>query len=162
MMFLSLVLALALSTVDLDIVTLPLSNDVKAALAPAGRSEFRREGTVTRVKIDIDRIASPSTLGQALNTYVVWAVSPEGLLDNLGELDVNGAKAQFSATTRLGQFGVLITAEPHYMVDRPSAAVAFRSQAPKEEIRRKTVHVEVGAYDYSAITPTTLIGIHGS
>ena len=161
-MVLSLLLALALSTMDLDVVSLPLSNDVKAALAPTGRSELRREGTVTRVKIDIDRVAAPSTLGPAMNTYVVWAVSPEGILDNLGELDLNGAKAQFSATTRLGQFGILITAEPHYMVDRPSAAVAFRSQTPKEDIHRKSVSVELGAYDYSGITPTTAFGVHGS
>jgi hypothetical protein len=130
MTVLSLILALALSTVDLDVVTLPLSGDVKAALAPAGRTEFRREGTVTRVKIDIDRVAPPSTLGLALNTYVVWAVSPEGILDNLGELDVTGVKGQFSGTTRLGQLAILITAEPHYMVDRPSASVVFRSQVP--------------------------------
>src|SRR5438270_588821 len=136
MMILSLVLALALSTVDLDVVTLPLSNDVKAALAPAGRSDLRREGTVTRVKIDIDRVAAPSTLGPALNTYVVWAVSPEGILDNLGELDMNGAKGQFNATTRLGEFGVLITAEPHYMVERPSAAAAYRTQMT-QDVRRK-------------------------
>jgi hypothetical protein len=162
MTVLSLVLALAMSTVDLDVVTLPLSGDVKAALTPSGRIELRREATVTRVKIDIDRVAAPSTLGPALNTYVVWAVSPEGILDNLGELDVNGVKAQFSATTRLGQLGILITAEPHYMVDRPSAAVAFRSQVAKEDIRRKSVPVEVGAYDYSSIRPTPAIGVHGS
>ena len=71
-------------------------------------------------------------------------------------------KGQFSATTRLGQFGILITAEPHYMVDRPSAAVAFRSQGSREDIRRKTVPVEVGAYDYSAITPSTALNVHGS
>jgi hypothetical protein len=158
----TLFLALAVSTVDLDVLTLPLSNDVKAALTPAGRSELRREGTVTHVRIDIDRVAPPSALGPALNTYVVWVVSPEGILDNLGELDVNGVKGQFNATTRLSQFGILITAEPHYMVDRPSAAVVFRSQLPRDDIRRKTVPVEVGAYDYSGIVPTTAVGVHGS
>src|SRR5437868_8911205 len=108
---LSLFLALALTSVDLDVVTLPLSNDIKVALTPAGRSEMKREGTVTRIKIDIDRLAPPATLGPAFNTYVVWAISPEGIFDSLGELDVNGVKGQFSATTRLSQFGLLITAE---------------------------------------------------
>lgn len=162
MTILSLLLVLALGTVDLDIVTLPLSNDIKVALTPAGRSELKREGTVTRVKIEIDRLAAPSTLGPSLNTYVVWAISPEGILDNLGELDVNGTKGQFNATTRLGQFGILITGEPHYMVDRPSSAVAFRSQTPPGDIRRKTAPIEVGAYDYSALKPISNIGVHGS
>jgi hypothetical protein len=96
-----------------------------------------------------------------MTTYVVWAVSAEGILDNLGELDVNGTKAQFNGTTRLGEFGVLITAEPHYMVDRPSSAVAFRTQTP-QELRRKTTAVAVGAYDYSMLKPVSPIGVHGS
>src|SRR5215813_9555858 len=123
-----LVFALALTTVDMDVVTVPLSNEITATLTPGARSQIRREGTVTRIRIDIDRVAAPSTLGPAFNTYVVWARSPEGMLDNLGELDVKGVKGQFSATTRFTQFGILITAEPHYMVDQPSSAVAFRTQ----------------------------------
>jgi Domain of unknown function (DUF4398) len=47
----------------------------------------------------------------------------------------------------------LITAEPHYMVDQPSSAVAFRTQGPETDFRRKKVQVEVGAYDYSRIKP---------
>ena len=161
MTMLSLLLVLALSAVDLDIVTLPLSNDLKVALTPAGRSELKREGTVTRVKIDIDRLAVPATLGPAFNTFVVWAITPEGIVDNLGEMGINGVKGQFNATTRFGQFGILITAEPHYMVDRPSSAVAYRSQTPPE-LRRKTVPVEVGAYDYSNLKPLPAAGVLGA
>jgi hypothetical protein len=161
-MMLSFILVLALTSVDLDIVSVPLSNDIRIALTPAGRSDLKREGTVTRVKIEIDRLAAPSTLGPAFSTYVVWAITPEGIVDNLGEMDINGAKGQFSATTRFGQFGILITAEPHYMVDRPSAAVAYRSQSPPAELRRKTVPIEVGAYDYSNLKPVSAVGVHGS
>jgi hypothetical protein len=107
-------------------------------------------------------MAVPSTLGPAFNTYVVWAISPEGILDNLGEVDVKGVKGQFSATTRLTQFGVLITAEPHYMVDQPSSAVAYRSQGLESDFRRKTVPIDVGAYDYSQIKPTTAVGVNNS
>jgi len=160
-MLFSFVLLLLLGNVDLDIVTLPLSGDIRVALAPAGRTELRREGTVTRVRVDIDRVNPPSTLLPGMNTYVVWAVSAEGILDSLGELDLNGTKAQFSGTTRLGEFGVLITAEPHYMVDRPSSAVAFRTQTP-QELRRKTAAIPIGAYDYSMLKPVSPVGVHGS
>jgi len=148
-----LLFVLALATVDLDVVTVPLSSEIRAVLIPAARTEIKREDTVTRVKVEIDKVAAPSTLGPAFNTYVIWAVSPEGMLDNLGELDIKGVKGQFSATTRFTQFGVLITAEPHYMVDQPSSAVAFRTQGPETDFRRKKVQVEVGAYDYSQIKP---------
>ena len=152
---LTLILFLASTTVDLDAVTVPLSSELRISLTLGARGELRREGTVTRIKVDIDKIALPSSLGPALNTYVVWAVSPEGILDNLGELEIKGAKALFNATTRLTQFGVLITAEPHYMVDRPNSAVVYRSQSPETDLRRKVVPVEVGVYDYAQLkTPS--------
>ena len=159
---LPLLLLLAVTTVDLDIVTVPPTAEIRIVLTPGARSEIKREESVTRVKVDIDRVAAPSTLGPAFNTYVVWAVSPEGILDNLGELEVKGVKAQFSATTRLTQFGVLITAEPHYMVDQPSSAVAYRSQGPESDFRRKKAPIEVGAYDYSQIKQTPPAAVHNS
>jgi len=120
-----LALFLLFANVDLDIVTLPLTNDVRVPMGQSARADVRREGTVTRVRIDADRVAAPSTFAPVLNTYVVWAVSPEGVFDNLGELEVSGTRAQFNGTTRLSEFGLLITAEPHYMVDRPSSAITF-------------------------------------
>jgi hypothetical protein len=157
-----LLFALAVTTVDLDVVSVPLSNEIRISLTPGARGEVKREGLVTRIKIDIDRIAAPSTLGSALNTYVVWVISPEGVLDNLGELELKGAKGQFTATTRFTQFGVFISAEPHYMVDRPSSALAYRSQSPETDFRRKTVQMEVGAYDYSQLKPATGAAVHNS
>ena len=153
MSILGLLFFLAVTNVDLDAVSVPLSGDVKISLTLGARAELKREGTVTRIKIEIDKIAAPSTHGPAFNTYVVWAISPEGILDNLGELDVKNMKGQFGGTTRFTQFGIFITAEPHYMVDRPSSAVPYRSQSPGTDFRRKTVPIEVGAYDYSQLKP---------
>jgi hypothetical protein len=160
MIIASLLLFLAANTVDLDILTLPLTNDLKVSLTPAGRTDLKRDGNVSQIKIEIDRIAAPKTLGP-YNTYVLWAVSPEGVFDNLGELQTTGNKGQISATTRFGQFGILITDEPHFMVDRPSSAIAYRAETPKTEVRRKTVSIEVGSYDYSSLESVTSIGVQG-
>jgi len=166
MSIVALFLALAVTTVDLDVVTVPLSKEIKVLLTsstPIGaRTDIRRQGNVTEIKIDIDRVSPPSTLGPTLNTYVVWAISPEGILDNLGELEIKGVKAQFTATTRFTQFGILITAEPYYLVDRPSSAIAYRSQAPETDFRRKAVPIQVGAYDYSTLKPISGIAVHNS
>ena len=156
-----LALFLLFANVDLDIVTLPLTNDVRVPMGQSARADVRREGTVTRVRIEADKVAPPSTQAPVLNTYVVWAVSPEGVFDNLGELDVNGTRAQFSGTTRLSEFGLLITAEPHYMVDRPSSAIAFKSQVGQDP-RRKIAVIPIGSYDYSKITPISGTGVHAS
>jgi hypothetical protein len=160
-MILSLVLFLAVSNLQLDMISVPLSKDVQVAMTSGGRLEMKREGTVTRIRVELDRVTAPSMLGPMLNTYVVWAVSPEGILDNLGELDLNGTKGQFNGTTRLSELGVLITAEPHYMVDRPSAAVAYRAQPPQDP-RRKNAVIQTGTYDYSKLQPTSTASLHGS
>ena len=157
----ALFFVLAASTVDLDVLAVPLSREVQVALAPAGRCQIKRESTVTLVTVSIDRITPPSTAGPMFNTYVVWAISPEGILDNVGELELKGTKAQFSGTTRFTEFGVLITAEPHYMVDRPSASVVYRSQTPTA-VRRKTIPAEVGAYDYSQLKASAAGTVHNS
>ena len=151
MTFLFLFFAL---TIELDTVNVPLTGDVKITFAPSGKAEVRREGTVTRLKIEVDRLRPPVSWGQSLNTYIVWAVSPEGIFDNLGELQVDREKGEFNGTTRLTQLGVLITAEPHYMVDRPSSAAVYRSQNVSGETRRVTIPIDVGMYDYSALKPS--------
>jgi len=162
MSIITFALLLVVTKVEFDVIAVPLSGEMRVGLNPAGRADLKREGNVTRIRIDIDKIGAASSLGAAFNTYIVWAVSPEGLFDNLGELDVNGNKAQFNATTRLTQLGVLISAEPHYMVDRPSSSVVYRSQAPKEDIRRRSGSAEVGAYDYSGLKSSAAAGLHTS
>jgi hypothetical protein len=101
------------------------------------------------VNLEIEKVPLLDTFGPAANTYMVWSVSPEGFFESMGELDSRG---RLQATTRFEQFGMLVTAEPHYMVDRPSSLVAFRSGNPKSaDIRRITVPVQVGEYEYSKI-----------
>lgn len=146
----ALLLLLFSLTIELDTVNLPLNGDIKITFAPAGKAEMKREGTLTRVKIEVEQLRPPIA---PLNTYVVWAVSPEGIFENLGELQVDRNKGQFEGTTRFGQLGLLITAEPHYMVDRPSSAAAYRSQNTGGQTRRMTIPVDVGQYDYSNLKP---------
>jgi hypothetical protein len=91
---------------------------------------------------------------------VVWAVSPEGDIENVGEVAVEKDKRRLETTTRFEQAGLFITAEPDYMVDRPSSEVIFRSQNPRnDQVRRQTVTVEVGTYDYSWLVPNTLAAV---
>lgn len=146
---LALLLTLAITTADVVVATLPARGNVTVALSPAGKAELWREGTVTRAKVQVERLPAIGTFGAAANTYIVWSISREGFFENMGELDQKG---RFEATTRFEQLGIIITAEPHYMVDRPSSALAFRTGNPRNaNIRRITVPVETGAYDYSKI-----------
>jgi hypothetical protein len=150
-MILTWLLALAIST-DVIIVSVPPRGDVSVAVTPTGKVELKRDGNVTRVKLEIDKLRLWSTVGPSVYCYVVWAVSPEGVFDNLGELAIDRTDGFIESTTRFDQAGIFVTAEPHYMVDRPSAHVVYRSQAPRDvNIRRVTIPVQVGAFDYANI-----------
>jgi len=147
---------MAASPADVVVVNLPAKGVVSLTLAPSGKVDFERIGTLSLIRIDIDKLQTPQKLAPAMNAYVVWSVSPEGGFENVGELAVVDGKGRMETTTRFDHFGLLITAEPHYMVDRPNSVIAFRTQAPKSDaVRRVTVSVEVGTYDYSNLKPET-------
>ena len=136
-MFASFVLGLSLfftsaaSSADVVVVTLPAKGDVTLPFSATSKVELKREGTLTRVRIELEKLAPASSLGPSFVTYVAWALSPEGSVQNIGEIGIDKDKGRLDTISPFDQLGVFITAEPHYMVDRPSAAVAFRTQAPK-------------------------------
>jgi hypothetical protein len=144
------------SSSDVIVVSVPAKGAAALALTPSGKADIERNGTVTQIHIEIDKLQPAQKLSPAMNAYVVWAVSPEGSIESVGELGIIDGKGRLDATTKFDQVGILITAEPHFMVDRPSAVIAFSNQAPKaESVRRKVVAVDVGSYDYSQVKPET-------
>jgi hypothetical protein len=75
----------------------------------------------------------PFELGAGYATYVLWAVSPDGQVDNLGEIKRRGFfefDSKISVTTPLQTFALIITAEPHFLVKRPSQAIMLENINP--------------------------------
>jgi outer membrane protein OmpA-like peptidoglycan-associated protein len=56
-------------------------------------------------------------------TYVLWAITPEGRANNLGEVVLDGDHAKLLSTTELQAFGLMVTAEPYFAVTQPSDVV---------------------------------------
>ncbi|MEW6127576.1 MAG: OmpA family protein [Acidobacteriota bacterium] len=88
-----------------------------------GKAEIKRKEGRTRIKLDLDRLDNPQTLGAYYTTYVLWAVAPEGQADNLGELYVDGNKSEIEVTTSYQNFALIVTAEPHGQVKLPSPVI---------------------------------------
>ena len=80
-----------------------------------------RHGRTVTVKLHGMRPAS--LFGGDFNTYVLWIVGEAGRVRNVGEVELTGRHAELSFTTDLDRFGILISAEPHYLVDSPSRFV---------------------------------------
>jgi outer membrane protein OmpA-like peptidoglycan-associated protein len=97
--------------------------------APVATLTARVDAARGQTKIDISFSGmKPAILfGGNVTSYVVWAITRDGQVENLGELWVRGSSG--SATLQTGQrdFAMMITAEPYPLVLQPSPLVAFVS-----------------------------------
>jgi hypothetical protein len=152
-----LIFLFAATTADVTVVQFPAKGRVSLSLGGKNKAEVERLATVTRVSVQLEGLLSAQGSKGEMNCYVVWAVSPENTFDNLGELAVNGAKGSLEATTRFDRFAILVTAEPHQMVDKPSSRVLFKNEASRE-FPGVPLMIEVGTYDYSGV-PATASGV---
>src|SRR3954451_4157667 len=88
-----------------------------------GSAKVKRTGRRnTRVELSVDNLPRAYEVGGVYTTYVLWAISPEGRADNLGELKRSGSQfidTKIDVTTPLETFALIVTAEPHYLVRNP-------------------------------------------
>ena len=60
-------------------------------------------------------------------TYVLWAITPDGRPNNLGEVLPANNKNNIEVTTALQSFGMIVTAEPYFSVTQPSDVVVLQN-----------------------------------
>jgi len=65
--------------------------------------------------------------GHEYLTYVLWAISPDGRAQNLGEVLPAGTKNNIRVTTAFQSFGMIVTAEPYFSVSEPSDVVVVQN-----------------------------------
>lgn len=93
-----------------------------------GDATVENKGGNTLVDAHFNHVPPPTRLGAQYLTYVVWAISPEGRAQNLGELVLNGSdKGKLLATTNMQTFALIVTAEPYYSVPQPSDVVVMEN-----------------------------------
>ncbi len=94
----------------------------------------------TEISLSVSKMPRPFELGAGYATYILWAISPSGQVDNLGEIKRRGFfefDSKIKVTTRLQTFALIITAEPHFMVTRPSRAVMLENLSPYSRSGRR-------------------------
>ena len=88
----------------------------------------RKNGT--EIELSVSKMPRPFELGAGYATYVLWAISPNGQIDNLGEIKRRGFfefDSTIKVTTPLQTFALIVTAEPHFLVSRPSRAIMLEN-----------------------------------
>ncbi len=144
-----------------------------------GEAKVKRAGRRgTRVELAIDNLPRANELGGIYTTFVLWAISPSGSVDNLGEIKRGGSQfiaSKLDVTTPLQTFALIVTAEPHFLMKVPSRMVVLENIAPqrpgKSQIEAVNVQYignssdyfrdprvpEIAATDYKEL-PVSLLG----
>jgi outer membrane protein OmpA-like peptidoglycan-associated protein len=123
-------------------VTYPLDESVTlkfrgTTLLPrlTGEAKVKRAGRRgTRVELSIDDLPRASELGGVYSTYVLWAIAPDGRVDNMGEIKRSGSQfvdSKIDVTTPLQTFALIVTAEPHFLMKVPSRMVVLENLPPQ-------------------------------
>ncbi|MDQ2855796.1 MAG: hypothetical protein M3R68_05670, partial [Acidobacteriota bacterium] len=99
-----------------------------------GEAKVKRSGRRgTRVELNVEDLPRASELGGIYTTYVLWAISPDGQVDNLGEIKRSGSSfidSKIDVTTPLQTFALIVTAEPHFLMKIPSRMVVLENLPP--------------------------------
>jgi outer membrane protein OmpA-like peptidoglycan-associated protein len=107
------------------------------ALMPAarGQADVTANTGATRINLHFDHLSNPHQFGREYLTYVLWAITPEGRPERLGEVTLrnpNDTNAGLYVTTDLQTFGMIVTAEPYFAVARPSDVVVMENIIRKD------------------------------
>src|SRR5581483_1892657 len=98
-------------------------------LMPQARGQARVQSQMgsTKIETSVEKLDPLGRFGPEFMTYVLWAITPEGRAQNLGELALSGNKSSLLSTTELQAFGLIVTAEPYFAVTQPSDVVVMEN-----------------------------------
>ncbi len=118
-----------------------------------GKVKVRSKRGTMEVEAEFGNLQSPAAFGNEYLTYVLWAISPEGRAENLGEVLVGGNdRSKLTATTNLQAFALIVTAEPYFGVRQPSNVVILENvvrndtKGSSEAVSAKYELMERGGY----------------
>ena len=117
-------------------ITYPLDQTIEVAFHGTtrlprlkGTAKVRRQGRRgTRVELNLDNLPRAYELGGVYTTYVLWAISPDGHVDNLGEIKRSGSgiiDSKIDVTTPLQTFATALSGRDGSVIwkeDEPALA----------------------------------------
>jgi outer membrane protein OmpA-like peptidoglycan-associated protein len=95
------------------------------------------------VKLEMEALPHPQTLGSFYTAYVLWAVAPEGRAESLAELR-HSQRFDVDVTTSFSTFALVVTAEPHSGVLRPGPRLVAENAANVDDDDA----LQIGRVDY--------------
>lgn len=98
-------------------------------LLPTAKGEARVNtgGNGVSIEAHFQGLSPANGFGKEYLTYVLWAISPDGRAQNLGEIIPSDGKANLKVTSAFSSFGMIVTAEPYFAVAEPSDVVVLQN-----------------------------------
>src|SRR5271170_3859137 len=93
-----------------------------------GEAKVTSERGGIHIEARFQGLTPANGFGPEYLTYVLWAITPDGRPNNLGEVLPAGTKNNIDVTTALQSFGMIVTAEPYFSVTQPSDVVVLQNQ----------------------------------
>jgi outer membrane protein OmpA-like peptidoglycan-associated protein len=121
-----------------------------------GEAKVESERGTIKIKAEFGNLENPTLFGAEYLTYVLWAISPEGRAENLGEILVgDNSRSKLDVTTDLQAFALIVTAEPYYAVQQPSNVVILENVVrPDTKGTTEAVNVEYQLMQRGGYIPT--------
>ena len=99
-----------------------------------GKAKIESKDGRTTIQAQFKGLPPANSFGSPFLTYVLWAISPEGRPNNLGEILLKGSGGKLNTSVRLQTFGMIVTAEPYFSVTFPSDAVILENIARSDTL----------------------------
>jgi outer membrane protein OmpA-like peptidoglycan-associated protein len=119
-------------TVDIN-----FSRTSRAPSRSAMQASLRYDNGQASIKLSYQKMEPAVLFAGDISAYVLWAVTLDGSVENLGEVvaDKKSASGSLQGYTGKKVFALMVTAEPFAKVNRPTELVLFTSG----EVRMKNV-----------------------
>jgi len=98
--------------------------------APNGQleAEVTYEQGQARIELQFKDMKAPVLFGGDVTAYVLWAVTRDGIAENLGELYIDEGSGKAEYSTGQKNFAMIVTAETHFLVTQPSELLLHTSE----------------------------------
>jgi hypothetical protein len=116
-----------------------------------GRARLQGMHDSTAVEVELSGMKPATLFGGDYNTYILWALAGDDGIENLGEFQLDGTHSRLNAATSFATFALVVTAEPHFLVQKPSPFIALHTPQEKGRVLITYPIVE-GAYNFERDT----------
>jgi outer membrane protein OmpA-like peptidoglycan-associated protein len=116
---------------DRTSIDVPLARTSATPARATAEASVKIAGGQARIRLSFRSMEPAILFGGDITSYDVWAVTRDGVAENLGELVVSESNDSGSQEFSTGkkQFALMVTAEPYSLVGKPTQLVLFAAAA---------------------------------